>query len=117
MAITYVLVTIIAVVANTYASYLDFSGNEQVLATMDKKRVPRSWAFPLGALKAAGVLGLLAGFAVPPLGVAAAIGLVLFFIGAVGAHLRVHYYRLANAGVFLALSVATLTVTLIHRTG
>ena len=38
---------------------------------MANARVPQSWLFPLGVLKAAGVLGLLVGIGVPPLGVAA----------------------------------------------
>jgi hypothetical protein len=41
---------------------------------------------PFGTLLAAGALGLLVGFAVPVIGTAAAIGLVLYFLGAVGAH-------------------------------
>jgi DoxX-like family len=39
-----------------------------------------SWLFTLGVLKAAGVLGLLIGLGVPPIGVAAAVGLVLFLL-------------------------------------
>jgi DoxX-like family len=52
-------------------------------------RVPRSWVPVLGTFLALGSLGLLAGFAVPALGVAAAVGLVLYFVGALVAHLRV----------------------------
>ncbi|MGW4978589.1 DoxX family protein [Streptomyces mirabilis] len=44
---------------------------------------------PLGALLAAGALGLLAGFAVPVLGMLAAGDLVLYFLGAYCAHARV----------------------------
>ncbi|WP_236566780.1 DoxX family protein [Nocardia sp. CY41] len=40
------------------------------------------------AAEIAGAAGLLAGIWFAPLGVAAAIGLVLYFVGAVGAHLR-----------------------------
>jgi hypothetical protein len=48
---------------------------------------------PLGTLLASGAVGLLTGFAVPALGTAAAIGLVLYFICAVTAHLRVRDRR------------------------
>ncbi len=83
-----------------------------------RKRVPRSWAFPLGALKAAGALGLLAGLVVPPLGTAAAICLVLFFVGAVVAHVRARYRRVANVTVFLVLvlAVAALSADLLRHT-
>lgn len=117
MTAFYVAVTIVTATANAFAAYLDFSRNEQVIATMKRKAIPESWTMPLGALKAAGALGLLLGFAIPPLGTAAAIGLVLFFIGAVIAHLRVRFYRLANAAAFLSLAVITLTVNVAHHGG
>jgi hypothetical protein len=42
----------------------------------------------IGALEIAGAIGVLLGLAVPPLGVAAAVGLLLLLAGAVLAHLR-----------------------------
>lgn len=42
----------------------------------------------IGALEVAGALGLLAGLVVAPLGIAAAIGLILMMAGAVVVHLR-----------------------------
>jgi len=44
--------------------------------------VPESWWPWLGAAKALGAVGLLAGLAVPAVGVAAAVGLFLYFAGA-----------------------------------
>ncbi|GAA3220226.1 DoxX family protein [Nonomuraea helvata] len=115
MSVAYIAVTLLTAIANCYAAYLDFSGNEQVIAVMKIKRVPLSWMFPLGALKAAGALGLLVGPAVPLIGTAAAVGLVLFFICALVAHLRVRYYKLANWAAFFLLAVAALTVNLAHH--
>jgi hypothetical protein len=112
MFAAHVAITLVTALANVYAAYLDFSRDEKVAAVMVRKRVPPSWTFPLGALKAAGALGLLAGFAVPLLGTAAAAGLVLFFLGALVAHLRARYYRFANLAVFLTLAVANLTLNL-----
>jgi hypothetical protein len=64
----------------------------------------------LGGLKAAGAAGLILGLAgVPILGIAAAAGLVLFYIGAVIAHLRVRVlHTIAFPAGFLVLAVATL---------
>ena len=42
----------------------------------------------LGALEVAGAIGLLVGIWVTPIGIAAAIGLACYFLGAVIAHLR-----------------------------
>ncbi len=44
----------------------------------------------VGALELAGVVGLIAGFAFRPLGIAAAIGLILLLLGAAAAHLKEH---------------------------
>src|SRR5262245_14913151 len=44
----------------------------------------------IGALEGAAALGLIAGFAIAPLGAAAAIGLALLMTGAIGFRARVH---------------------------
>jgi type III secretory pathway component EscS len=49
---------------------------------------------------------------VPPIGVAAAIGLVLFFIGAVITHLRAGDYSFGLAVIFLLLAAAALVLRL-----
>jgi hypothetical protein len=61
------------------------------------------------ALKLAGVAGLVVGLAaVPWLGVAAGVGLVLFYAGAVTAHVRARvFYNIAFPGAFLLLAVAS----------
>jgi hypothetical protein len=66
----------------------------------------------LGSLLAAGSLGLLAGFAVPLLGTLAAAGLVLYFVGALIAHLRVGSRKLVGWAVFFVTVVAALAVNL-----
>ena len=70
---------------------------------------------PFGMLLASGALGLLIGFAVPALGVAAAIGLVVYFVCALGAHTRVRDRQVAGAISFLALAVAALIAGLYHN--
>jgi hypothetical protein len=70
---------------------------------------------PLGAVLACGAAGLLAGFAVPALGTAAAFGLVVYFIGAVAAHLRVQDRHVGGAVFFLLLTMAALTTNVAHH--
>ena len=50
--------------------------------------VPLKYFPALAACEFAGAVGLVVGIWWPPLGVAAAIGLVVYFIGAVASHLR-----------------------------
>ena len=117
MYVIYLVTTIAAALANGYAACLDFAGAESVKAVADRVRVSRRWMVPLGTLLASGAVGLVAGFAVPALGTAAAIGLVLYFICAVTAHLRVHDRQLGGAVFFLLLAAAALTTGLVYRDG
>ncbi len=115
MLAAYIVVTALTAIANAYAAYMNFTGDESVIATAERVRVSPSWMVPLGTLLAAGAIGLLVGFAVPTIGTAAAIGLVLYFICAVGAHLRVRDRQFGAAAVFLSLAVAALVVGLAYH--
>lgn len=112
MFIAYLIVTVLAAAANTYVAVYDFMRSEWVLANMTKVGLPHSWLFPLGALKAAGALGLLVGIAVPLIGVAAGVGLVLFFVGAIITHIRAHAGAYAYPGTYLLLAVGSLVLRL-----
>jgi DoxX-like family len=109
MYVVYLVITILAALANGYAASLDLVGAESVKLVTDRVQVSRRWMVPLGVLLASGAVGLLAGFAVPTLGTAAAIGLVLYFICAVTAHLRVRDRQIGGAVFFLLLAAAALT--------
>ena len=110
--IAYLVVTALAVAANLFSAGADFVRSPQVAINMDRAGVPHSWMTPLGILKAAGALGLLLGFFVPPIGIAAAVGLILFFVGAIITHLRGHYYAFTVPVIFLTLAVAALMMRL-----
>ena len=115
MHITYVVTTILVALANGYAASLNFAGAESVKVVADRVQVSHKWMIPLGILLTSGALGLLMGFVVPVLGTAAAIGLVLYFICAVTAHVRVHDRQIAGAISFLVLAVAALTADFAYR--
>jgi hypothetical protein len=88
MFVAYIIVTIIAAAANIFSATLDFIRFKQILVNMAKVGVPESWITMLGTLKVAGAVGLLVGIGVLPIGVAAPIGLILFFIAAITTPLR-----------------------------
>ena len=115
MQVTYLAVTILAALANGYAAALNFAGAESVKVVADRVQVSRTWMVPLGTMLAAGAVGLLTGFAVPALGTAAAIGLILYFICAVTAHLRVRDHQIGGAVFFLLLAVAALTTNVAYH--
>jgi hypothetical protein len=111
MFTAYVVVTLMAVAASTFVAVANFMRLEFVLTTAAKVSVPESWITVLGTLNAAAALGLLLGLAgVPLVGTAAAIGLVLYFVGAIVTHLRVRDYSIGPAATFLLLAVAALVL-------
>jgi hypothetical protein len=109
----YVVITLVAIAASTFVAVANFMRLEFVLTTADKARVPQSWITALGLLNAAAALGLLVGLiGVPPVGTAAAIGLVLYFVGAIITHLRARDYSIGPAAAFLLLAMAALVLGL-----
>ena len=115
MFTAYIIVTVLAAAANTFSATLDFIRYKQILINMAKVGVSESWITILGILKAAGALGLLIGIGVPLIGIAAAVGLVLFFVAAIITHLRARDYSFGLAVGFLTLAVAALVLGLHAR--
>jgi uncharacterized membrane-anchored protein len=115
MHITYVAITLLAALMNGYAASLNFAGAESVKVVAENVRVSQKWMVPFGALLAAGAIGLVTGLAVPALGAAAAIGLIAYFVCAVGAHVRAHDPGFGGAVFFLILAVAALLANLAYH--
>jgi hypothetical protein len=112
MFIAYVVVTVITIVANAGVAFADFSRAKFVLANSAEVGLLQSWLPLLATLKAAGAVGLLLGLlGVRFIGIAAAIGLVLVFIGAIAAHIRARvFHNIAFPGGFFVLAIASLVL-------
>jgi ABC-type cobalamin transport system permease subunit len=110
MLTAYVVAAVLAAAANIYFAIGDFRRLDWVIDNLDRMGVPRSWRFPLGVLKTIGAIGLLVGIGVPLIGVIAAVGLVLFFVGAIITHIRARAEALTYAfpGTLLLLALASL---------
>lgn len=84
---------------------------------LDGANVPHSMlVFPIGVLKTAGGLGLLAGLAgFQSAGTAAAVGLVLFWVCAVHTHVLANFWPRESflTFTFLGLAVSTLVLGLV----
>ncbi|MGC0365285.1 putative membrane protein YphA (DoxX/SURF4 family) [Rhodococcus sp. 27YEA15] len=74
---------------------------------------PESNMWLLATAEIAGAAGLVAGLFWWPIGAAAAIGVILYFIGAVVAHLRVSDGKQLPAIVVLLVAVAALVLRLV----
>ncbi|MGH3721810.1 MAG: DoxX family protein [Pseudonocardiaceae bacterium] len=114
MFTAYVVVAVLAAAANIYAATVDFMRADFILENMTKYGVPHSWLFPLGAIKAAGAVGLLVGIEVPPIGATAAAGLSLYYVGAIVTVLRAHRStHVRYPTPFLLLAAATLVLQIL----
>ncbi|MEV0676012.1 DoxX family protein [Actinosynnema sp. NPDC050436] len=107
------------VVAVATALWVGFSGfslftrQKFVVEPLEQYGVPRSWWNPLAFAKSAGAVGLVVGLFLPAVGVAAAVGLVLYFLGAAATTVRARSYNTtAFPLLYLAPVVATLVLQL-----
>ena len=115
MFTAYITITVAAAAANVFAATLDFVRSQKVLSAMARLGVPERSLPLLGILKAAGAGGLLAGIGAPTIGTAAAVGLIVFFVGAIITHWRARDYAIGQPVVFLLLAVASLVLGLMAR--
>ncbi|WP_067182703.1 DoxX family protein [Microtetraspora niveoalba] len=93
MSTAYVVVTILAAAWVGFSALSVFIRAKWVVGPLAEYGVPQA-AWPwLGVAKAAGAAGLVVGLAVPPIGLAAGIGLVIYFAGAVITVLRARSYK------------------------
>lgn len=114
MTVAYLAVTITTILANAGMAVADVARAGFVLGNSREVGVPTSWLPMLAVLKFLGAAGLALGLlGVPVLGIAAAAGLVAFFVCAIGAHVRARmFYNIAFPGGYLALAVASLVLAL-----
>lgn len=112
MFVAYLVVAGITVALTVAAGVADLMKAEFVLGNATTLGLDLRWLPALAWLKLAGAAGIVAGPAVPALGLAAATGLVLFFTGAVIAHVRAGIWRtMGYPAMFLALAAGTLALT------
>jgi hypothetical protein len=88
--------------------------NETVMKGMDVVRVPRDRVWMLAVLELAAAVGLVVGIFWWPIGVAAAIGVIVYFVGAIVAHARVSDTKGMTApAALLVLGIAALVLRLL----
>lgn len=106
MSTAHLVVTLLAAALAAFSAGSVLARAPWVVQPLADYGVPRSWWPWLGAAKAAGAAGLVAGLLVPVLGVLAGIGLVLYFAGAVVTVLRARAYAHVPFPLIYAAPVA-----------
>ena len=119
MHTAHLVLTLAAVVLNGFSGTAAVLRFRSITAGMAQAGVPESWlVFPIGTLKLAGAVGSLAGLLLwAPVGIAAATGLVLFFVCALYTHVLARDFpaQFALAVGFLALNTAVLALAITDR--
>ncbi|GAA2760724.1 DoxX family protein [Actinopolymorpha rutila] len=111
MSVAHIVVTLAAAAWVGFSALAVFMHAKWVVGSLAEYGVPRSWWPWLGTAKAAGAVGLVVGLFVPFVGVAAGVGLILYFVGALITVVRARSYAhipypllfLAPVAVALAL--------------
>lgn len=116
MTVAYVVVTMVAVLANGGMVIGDLTNASFVVGNAREVGVPSSWLPTLAVLKALGAAGLAVGLlGLGYVGIAAAAGLVGFYVCAVGAHVRARvFYNIAFPGGYLAIAVGALVLAIVR---
>ncbi|MEU3274365.1 DoxX family protein [Saccharomonospora sp. NPDC006951] len=110
MSTAHLVLTLVAAAFVAFSAISVFLKAAWVVEPLAEYGIPRSWLPWLGTAKAAGAAGLLAGIAVPLIGVMAGAGLVLYFAGAVVTVIRARSYsHIPFPLLYLAPVAAALT--------
>ncbi|MFC9297435.1 DoxX family protein [Streptomyces sp. NPDC057011] len=111
MSTTATVVTLIAAFMAGFSGASIFFGAKFTVEPLAQYGVPRSWWNLLATAKLAGAVGLVTGLFIPAIGIAAAIGLALYFTGAVITVIRARAYGHAIFPViYAAPAIAALTL-------
>lgn len=110
MTIATLTVTALLAFAVAGSAIATLARQPKLVAIVTEIGFPTRYLGVLGVIKLAGALGLSAGLLHPPLGIAAAAGLVAYFTAALGMHIHARHRDIGPAVVFLALSTAALVL-------
>lgn len=115
MFVATVIVSVLLALAAVGSGGAKLSKQPKIVENLTGLGVPLSWFPRLAAAEIAGGIGLLVGLKVAPLGIAAAIGLIAYFFGAVATHLRAKDKNFAPPAALLVLAVAALVLRIATR--
>ncbi|GGG29558.1 hypothetical protein GCM10007304_49250 [Rhodococcoides trifolii] len=113
MAIVAIVVNAFLAIALTLSAIGKLTKNEQALAGIRSVGFPDDKIPLLAVVELAGAVGLIIGIFFTPLAIAAAIGVVLYFVGAVVGHIRVKDGQFGPAAFLLVLALVAVIVNAI----
>lgn len=120
MDIAYLVVTLVLAAMVAFSGLGKLRRDPRIVQVIHEVvGVPLKYFALLATCEFAGALGLALGIRWPSLGIAAAMGLVVYFVGAIVSHVRVRDVKGLGPAVFmLTVSVAALALRILtHRVG
>jgi uncharacterized membrane protein YphA (DoxX/SURF4 family) len=113
MSLAYEVVGAVFALLLVLSAYAKLARLPRLVEAMTDLGVPPRVLPLLAVLEVAGAVGLLIGMWWAPLGIAAAVGLVVYFIGAVTAHVRKSDYKgIAGAAFMFVVSIVVLVLSI-----
>jgi hypothetical protein len=110
MFVATVIVSGILALAAAGSAAAKLTKQAKIIESFTRLGVPLSWLPRLAAAELAGTVGLLIGLKVAPLGIAAGIGLIAYFVGAVLTHVRANDKDVAPPLVLAFVSLAAVVL-------
>jgi hypothetical protein len=108
-----VVVTLVLAVLLGASAVRKLSHRPEIVASYARAGVAERWLNPLALLLLAASAGLLGGLAWRPIGIVTAAALVVYFLAALGFHLRARdYAQMATPAAIEAAAVAALVLAL-----
>jgi hypothetical protein len=115
MFIAYVVIAVLTSTVLVFSGAGKLRHDQRIVAVINEVvGVPLRWFPFLAACELAAAVGLLIGIAWAPVGIAAAVGVIAYFIGAIISHLRVRDFKgLGTPVVPLLLGVGALVTRIL----
>ena len=113
MFIAYLVVAILLSAGLVLSGGLKLAKNPRIVEGIGGLGVPLSLFPVLAALEIAGAAGLIIGLWFAPLGIAAGVGVLVYFTGAVITHLRAHNREFASPLVLGMVGAAAVALRLL----
>ncbi|MFE3292493.1 DoxX family protein [Rhodococcus sp. NPDC059234] len=105
MFIAAAIVSVLLALVLAFSAVGKLTKNAQQVESMTNVRFPVDKMWLLAIAELAGAAGLIAGLFWWPIGLAAAVGVIAYFLGAVVMHLRANDKTIAPAGVLMLVAV------------
>jgi len=113
MFVATVIVSVLLALVALGSAGAKLAKNPKVIESVTSVGVPENRIPILAMLEIAGAVGVIIGLWVAPLGIAAGIGLVLYFIGATVSHVRVHDNEYQPPAVLALLAAAAVVLRIV----